>query len=427
MTAKIPAKEFAKFHASELGANQLPPRSLDTRTMSSMDALRQMAHDHWNQPTLGPTAQGYVVEILGTPSNDEPLRQAYLTGQGRDRLLTCMIVGSDHGRTDPYFRTYGKTTRDLSIFRASYVSVIYDPVENPVQVGETVEFEYLGSTGVDAQFRIASFRRIDKSKGIVILPEVCDDNKMTAPTKFNNSQNLRSTRQNSAARETVGKRLKDLKLTLPDYGISNWTYPLDSSLRVGSSYGPRVHPISGQIGKKHGGVDLGSRSTWGTPVYAAADGVVTYVRAGISSAAGHYVEIYHGNDPNSGRGVYSRYLHLTSQGSSNAADDKTATTSGNGLGAYEVIQGERVSKGHRIGRMGNTGGSTGAHLHFVIYLSSLVGQLGRAVHKTGTTVNPILPADAPATRQDISQMMQGNPPLTPQTGRTGKPSSCGSG
>ena len=58
--------------------------------------------------------------------------------------------------------------------------------------------------------------------------------------------------------------------------------------------------------------------------------------------AGNYVMIYHGN------GLYTRYLHLDS---------------------LNVSVGQQVTKGQKLGVMGNTGNSFGAHLHFDVMLN----------------------------------------------------------
>ena len=102
--------------------------------------------------------------------------------------------------------------------------------------------------------------------------------------------------------------------------------------RIGSPFGPRLHPILHEI-RPHRGVDLSATS--GTPVRAAGPGRV--VRAGNADAYGLLVAIDHGN------GTETRYAHLSEA---------------------LVRPDEPVTRGQIIGKVGSTGLSTGPHLHF---------------------------------------------------------------
>ncbi len=107
-----------------------------------------------------------------------------------------------------------------------------------------------------------------------------------------------------------------------------------ASLRLNSAFGYRHDPITG--GRRlHAGQDMGG--TRGTPIRATADGVVTF--AGRQSGYGNLIIIQHDF------GFETRYGHLSSIG---------------------VRVGQRVSRGDRVGGMGNTGRSTGVHLHYEI-------------------------------------------------------------
>lgn len=104
---------------------------------------------------------------------------------------------------------------------------------------------------------------------------------------------------------------------------------------ITSDYGVREHPIQGII-KEHTGIDIGNTPT-GTPVVAAADGVVTY--AGWLGGYGNCVMINHGD------GVVTLYGH----------GNKILTSVNK-----EVKQGETIME------VGSTGNSTGPHLHFEV-------------------------------------------------------------
>lgn len=106
-----------------------------------------------------------------------------------------------------------------------------------------------------------------------------------------------------------------------------------------SSFGYRTHPIYG--GRRlHAGVDL--RASIGTPVTAARSGVV--VSAGWRGAYGMAVIIDHG--------------------------DGFATLSAH-LSGVSVSAGQRVATGDVVGATGNTGGSTGPHLHFEVRIDGV--------------------------------------------------------
>lgn len=104
--------------------------------------------------------------------------------------------------------------------------------------------------------------------------------------------------------------------------------PVKSAFRYTSGFGPRW-------GRMHSGTDFAA--SYGTPIYATADGVVTF--AGWSSGYGRLVKIQHEF------GIETRYAHQSQ---------------------LRVKVGQRVSRGDRIGDMGNSGRSTGTHLHYEV-------------------------------------------------------------
>ncbi len=115
--------------------------------------------------------------------------------------------------------------------------------------------------------------------------------------------------------------------------------------RFTSNYGMRNDPFTGIL-RFHNGVDLANEV--GTPIYAAMDGVVKRVETQLGYY-GKYVIIGHPN------GYQTLYAHLNS---------------------FNVRVGQQVSRGQKIGEMGNTGRSTGSHLHFSIF-------------QNGKSINPL--------------------------------------
>lgn len=105
---------------------------------------------------------------------------------------------------------------------------------------------------------------------------------------------------------------------------------------VTSGYGARRDPLTG-LRAHHTGVDIGALS--GRPVVASAEGVVT--RAGRIGTLGKAVYVSHGY------GMTTRYGHLSK---------------------FIVEPGQRVSRGEVLGYVGNTGRTTGHHLHYEVRL-----------------------------------------------------------
>ena len=110
---------------------------------------------------------------------------------------------------------------------------------------------------------------------------------------------------------------------------------------ITSTYGMREHPIQGVV-KEHTGIDIGN-APMGSPVVAAADGIVTY--AGWLGGYGNCVMINHGD------GVVTLYGH----------GNKILTE----LNA-EVKQGDAIME------VGSTGNSTGPHLHFEVRVNGAI-------------------------------------------------------
>jgi murein DD-endopeptidase MepM/ murein hydrolase activator NlpD len=121
--------------------------------------------------------------------------------------------------------------------------------------------------------------------------------------------------------------------------------------RVTSSYGWRIHPIN-QVRRHHNGTDFAMPV--GAPLYAIARGTVVFAGPsrlkfpnGEPAGGGYIVRLRHKVN---GEWITSSYMHLK-KGSIRAAGIKV---------------GDRVIEGQKIGESGNTGESTGPHLHFEI-------------------------------------------------------------
>ncbi len=142
----------------------------------------------------------------------------------------------------------------------------------------------------------------------------------------------------------------------PEYdgGTGQFIWPT-TSRRITSSFGPRTHPVTGEPGKMHYGIDFG---VYRQPVFASASGVVTSTHA--MSGYGNTVVITHIID---GQTYTTLYAHLES---------------------ISVSPGQVVTQGDQIAISGNTGGSsTGHHLHFEIHNGPWNSAKSNAVNPVG--------------------------------------------
>ncbi|MTI85628.1 MAG: M23 family metallopeptidase [Firmicutes bacterium] len=119
-----------------------------------------------------------------------------------------------------------------------------------------------------------------------------------------------------------------------------WKWPLPGSYTITSGFGSRVDPVEGRNAFHHG---LDISAAMGAPVLAARDGEVIF--AGKKGNYGNVIFVDHG------RGIQTRYAHLS---------------------RIAVEPGQQVNAGGVIGYAGNTGKSTGPHLHLEIRVNGRV-------------------------------------------------------
>lgn len=118
---------------------------------------------------------------------------------------------------------------------------------------------------------------------------------------------------------------------LSDYPV---ILPVRKPLRVSSGFGLRIHPVS-RVRHFHTGIDIPKSE--GTPVYATANGVV--IGKGYNTGYGEYIEVQHAGN------FRSFYSHLSN---------------------VLVNVGDTVYIAEQVAHVGNTGISTGSHLHYEI-------------------------------------------------------------
>lgn len=130
--------------------------------------------------------------------------------------------------------------------------------------------------------------------------------------------------------------------TKPAAPSGGFLWPVPSCDRISSGYGSRDDPLTGESDgtlSDHKGIDIAlpGGALAGADIVSAADGEVIIAR--VSASAGNWIVIYHGNS------TYTVYMHCQK---------------------LLVSAGEKVTQGQTIGLVGNTGWSTGPHLHFEV-------------------------------------------------------------
>ena len=167
-------------------------------------------------------------------------------------------------------------------------------------------------------------------------------------TELRNTNELNKKNYKSSVKKDISENIKGKNIldnhevqgiqNIQNENINNKNFgkilwPVKSG-RITSKFGNRNHPVLKSV-KFHRGVDIAV--SLGTPVYAGIKGIVTF--AGKRGNYGNLVEI-EGSD-----GIKVRYAHLSK---------------------IDVVAGQRVSDGEKVAETGNTGMSTGPHLHYEI-------------------------------------------------------------
>lgn len=156
-------------------------------------------------------------------------------------------------------------------------------------------------------------------------------------TPLNQKQLEQELQKLSHSIEQHSDKLLALESQLQQIRLDSKMLPSSAPVKTGwqsSGFGWRTDPITGNRAR-HSGIDFVDHI--GTPIYASAGGVVAF--SGHHPQYGNMVEIDHGND------ITTRYAHASK---------------------LDVQVGQVVRRGQKIAEIGNTGRSTGPHLHFEV-------------------------------------------------------------
>ena len=203
---------------------------------------------------------------------------------------------------------------------------IFSQIEEAVTTSLTPIDEMFSAVGLPTDSIIEQVRRSYSGQGGPMTPIVFSTSGDSEPDPV-------TTRANEVLGQLDALNLYRIAAEKLPFG-----FPVRGSYRSTSGFGPRW-------GRMHEGHDWAGPV--GTAIHATADGVV--VQASRQGGYGNLIKIRHDF------GFETRYAHLS---------------------RFRVKVGERVSRGQRIGDMGNTGRSTGSHLHYEIRIG-------------GTAINPM--------------------------------------
>jgi murein DD-endopeptidase MepM/ murein hydrolase activator NlpD len=206
---------------------------------------------------------------------------------------------------------------------------IFRQIEEAVAVSLEPLDKMFRSVNLPADSIIETVRRRHSGQGGPLTP-------ITMSTK-GRGPDAETLRANS-----IIERLETINLYRMAVEKTPFAEPVRGAVRYTSSFGPRRDPKTGRS-RMHEGSDFAG--SHGTPIHATADGVV--IHAGWQGGYGRLIKIRHEF------GIETRYAHLSN---------------------IRVREGQRVSRGDRIGDMGNSGRSTGTHLHYEVRIG------GRAVN-----------------------------------------------
>lgn len=249
---------------------------------------------------VGVAAIFIIVYFLGTPWSQERDK--------KDRLKDTQIEILSKRTDDMVKILQDIQQRDDNLYRAIFLS---DPIPSSIRgsgVGPDSKYDYLTELS-NPDLIIQTSKKIDYlEKQIYIQSNSFDEVLEMARTHKDRLQHIPS------IQPVPNKLLK----------------------HMASGYGPRIDPHYGTV-RFHEGMDFSANI--GTPVYATAEGTVTY--ADWKKGYGKCVIINHGY------GYETLYAHLND---------------------YKARVGQKVVRGEQIAEVGNTGKSTGPHLHYEVHV-----------------------------------------------------------
>lgn len=285
----------------------------------------------------------------GIPASLTLLQMAIESGMGTNTLSTqynnyfSIKAGSswkgnvtyhmdDHSYKEP-FRVYGSVAESMEDHSRLLLKPIYQ--KNVQNLSSTDSFRWAEGIG---RTYATSGSYTEKLKDEISTYKLNKYDQMAVQQAAQRGVQIGYAKSNpSLSMQPVQAQTAKVQLT-PLQG--NWYLPIDfSKVEVSSEYGMRKHPIDGKL-KHHNGLDLSSHGQR-LPVFATEDNGKVVTVDNQEKGAGNYVTIEY--DRADGTKIQATYMHLSE---------------------VNVKKNDIVKAGQTIGVSGNTGGSTGVHLHF---------------------------------------------------------------
>lgn len=302
-------------------------------------------------------------------SKEEDIKQKQEEYTKQEELLNARLVAIYKNGNTSYLDMFLKSS-NMSDFLAKYYSaseliecdkeLIQTTQEQKTQLeNEKNELEnnktQLDTAKAEQEKKSAELKKLKNEKQSYADKLTAEEKEIQKEIEELEAANKEIQRQIKVAEEKYRKQLEALKNNSSSNtsGSGFFMRPVSGGTKTADGYYPTSK-------KFHGAIDYGVPV--GTPVYAAADGVVM-LTANLSGSYGTYVVIRHAN------GLQSYYAHGKK-------------------GSISVNDGDTVKKGQKIMLSGNTGNSSGPHLHFEVRKSPYNYKYNATAYGQDSRVDP---------------------------------------
>jgi len=285
-----------------------------------------------------PTHTLTTIDRIGASLKDGRVEPQYYTVQSGDSLIG---IARKNGLTLAKLREYNPAYKDSDILHIGDRLVVKQS-SSLLQVKTYREATYVESVPFETKVYFDNNHYADEQR--IAVKGVNGSREVTAVIEYTDGvETARTELRSTVLKEPVTQRLQigSMKGSRPQgNGIAtgNFTWPLPHFHTITSYFGPRW-------GTVHQGLDISGYNVYGASIVAADGGTVVAVNktsswgTGMFAGYGYAVLIDHGN------GLRTLYAHCS---------------------RILVNAGDKVSRGQTIARVGNTGMSTGPHLHFEV-------------------------------------------------------------